>query len=350
MARYILYAPNVHTGGGLVLLRALLEAWPRGFQLLAFFDIRARDILRVPDDVEVQWCRPTFRSRYGAELALQRAAKSEDIVICFHGLPPIKRVRGQVIVFLQNRNTLGLNSLFLFNARTAARIGLERLLSRAFRHRVDRYIVQSDTMRFALESWYTRTLFMKVGSPRVSVLPFAEKLILPQRRKKAEYDFVYVADGVAHKNHVKLLAAWKLLASEGIRPSLVLTLSDRDTALAELVAKAIEDHNINVVNLGQMSHGDVNELYAKSSALIFPSTSESFGLPLIEASALDLPIIAGELDYVRDVCDPVETFDPESSRSIARAVRRFLGRREPLRELLSPLEFIENIASAGDKK
>jgi glycosyltransferase involved in cell wall biosynthesis len=58
--------------------------------------------------------------------------------------------------------------------------------------------------------------------------------------------------------------------------------------------------------------------------MIFPSILESFGLPLVEASLMGLPIISSELDYVRDVCVPVQTFDPHSPVSIARAVKRFL--------------------------
>ena len=51
-------------------------------------------------------------------------------------------------------------------------------------------------------------------------------------------------------------------------------------------------------------------------------------LPLIEAMYYGLSIIASELDYVRDVFVSVETFDPDSPVSIARAVRRFLGNAE----------------------
>ncbi len=60
------------------------------------------------------------------------------------------------------------------------------------------------------------------------------------------------------------------------------------------------------------------------TALIFPSKTESLGLPLIEAASAGLPIIASELDFVRDVCVPNETFDPYSSTSISRAVKRLL--------------------------
>ena len=63
----------------------------------------------------------------------------------------------------------------------------------------------------------------------------------------------------------------------------------------------------------------------RSKALIFPSLAESFGLPLVEAQEFNKPILASELDFVRDVCSPVDTFDPKSSLSIARAVKRFLG-------------------------
>jgi glycosyltransferase involved in cell wall biosynthesis len=72
----------------------------------------------------------------------------------------------------------------------------------------------------------------------------------------------------------------------------------------------------------------IASLYQSSSALIYPSRTESFGLPLIEAMDYGLPILASELDYVRDVVVPVETFNPDSPVSIARAVRRFLGKAE----------------------
>ena len=70
------------------------------------------------------------------------------------------------------------------------------------------------------------------------------------------------------------------------------------------------------------------------SALIYPSKIESFGLPLIEADAMNLPIIAAELDYVRDICSPTQTFDPNSSISIARAIMRFLNiKNDPIKIL-----------------
>jgi len=66
-----------------------------------------------------------------------------------------------------------------------------------------------------------------------------------------------------------------------------------------------------------------------SSALLFPSRMETFGLPMLEARALRVPVLAAERDFVRDVCEPAQTFDPASPVSIASAVRRFVEGRVP---------------------
>jgi glycosyltransferase involved in cell wall biosynthesis len=100
---------------------------------------------------------------------------------------------------------------------------------------------------------------------------------------------------------------------------------------------------IRVYNLGVLPREQVLELYKCAGALIFPSTSESFGLPLVGAAACGPPIVVEELDYVRNVVTPVETFDPESPLSIARMVRRFLGCPETPGPLMTTSEFLERI-------
>ena len=64
---------------------------------------------------------------------------------------------------------------------------------------------------------------------------------------------------------------------------------------------------------------------------------------MIEARQAGLPVLASELDYVRDVLDPEQTFNPESPLSIARAVKRFLGLNESSLPLLDATLFLKNI-------
>ena len=76
---------------------------------------------------------------------------------------------------------------------------------------------------------------------------------------------------------------------------------------------------------GECSHDEIKMLYRQSSAMIYPSLFESFGLPLIEAVSFELPVLASNSSYVADVIVPSSVFDPTSSQSIAESVQTFPG-------------------------
>ena len=332
----LLHAPNVHTGGGFVLLKALLAAWPGGRPLVVLLDTRARGQVVLPADARVTWVAPNPGSRLNAEIYLGKVSRPGDTVLCFHGLPPLLSNRAEVVVFLQNRLYLDNKLATKYKLTTWLRLLCERFVSRIFRYRVAKYIVQTPSMRRAVSQWYGAQALSCL--PMIRELPFVNAMPNSFERNGVtpKWDFVYVADGEAHKNHRVLLAAWQLLAQDGLHPSLALTLSSRDLVLKrELEAQAIAA-GLRIQDLGQMPHESVFSLYSTAKAMIFPSTSESFGLPLIEAAHAGLPILAPELDYVRDVCSPVQTFDPTSPVSIARAVKRFLAVPDPVRQLRSP--------------
>jgi glycosyltransferase involved in cell wall biosynthesis len=340
---FVLYAPNVHTGGGLVLLRAMLSTWPRSLTLTAFLDSRVRDDLALPQSADVFWVDASVASRFTAELRLRKVTCTGGRVLCFHGLPPLLPSAASVLVFLQNKLYLGRVTWSKFSSKTRVRLAFERFVGRFLRHRVEEYIVQTPSMQHAVLQWYGARASSQ--APVVRVLPFVDALhgLAERDNMTPEWDFVYVADGEAHKNHRVLLAAWQLLARDGLHPSLALTLSPRDAVLKRELDALAAEAGLRVTDLGQMSHENVLVLYSTAKAMIFPSTSESFGLPLIEATNLGLPILASELDYVRDVCSPVHTFDPTSPVSIARAVKRFLGVSEPALRLRSPQEFWQEL-------
>lgn len=206
------------------------------------------------------------------------------------------------------------------------------------RNNSNRYLVQTPSMAAAVQ----RCLGHDV---EVSVLPFVSLTDLFTPRETSapirKFDFVYVASGDAHKNHSNLLEAWRLLADEGFKPSLALTVNPTAfPVLARNISEYAREYGLDIVNFGQVPTIDIASLYQSSSALIFPSQVESFGLPLIEATQLGLPVLASELDYVRDVIQPAETFDPSSPVSIARAVRRFRNNPEPVIKVHSAEEFL----------
>ncbi|MFJ6324488.1 MULTISPECIES: glycosyltransferase [unclassified Rhizobium] len=342
MSRLLLHAPNVHVGGGLSLLRAMLRVRPSPFAI-AQLDERARGKLDVPAGLETDYVAKSFGGRLKAEWRLRRISRSGDVILCFNNLPPLFDIRGKSVVFVQNRllvESYGLRDYPLF---VRARIGLERLWLRGRRHQASRYVVQSRSMALML-----RRL---VGADKlISIVPFTEEDQMAARPDRDgavwRFDFIYAAGGDPHKNHAVLLEAWRLLARSGLRPSLCLTVDPaRHTALASAIDAAVRDDGLAITNAGWLSASELQRAYAESGALIYPSLVESFGLPLLEAHQARLPILAPERDYVRDVADPVETFDPTSALSIARAVKRYLKQPEEPVVVSSASDFLADILS-----
>lgn len=340
--RFFLHATNVHQGGGRSLLDALLQAI--GGKVVLSVDARMPLTVGLGETIEVKLVKPSFVQRVATEKWLARAVEREDVVLCFGNLPPLFRLRGRTVVFVQNRYLIEDLPLCGFTLKVRLRLEIERLwLSHRLRN-VDEFIVQTPTMKKLLE---IRTH----GRVPVRVLPFvaepsgyARVQSQPKTHKVTVFDFVYVASGEPHKNHQRLLEAWCLLASEGLFPSLCLTLDEtRFPELCRLIDKMRHQYGVKVNNVGGLSHHDVLALYGKSSATIYPSTLESFGLPLIEARQAGMPVLASELDYVRDVLDPEQTFDPNSPFSIARAVKRFMGWVEQPLGLLDASQFLASV-------
>ena len=338
--RVIIHAPNVHAGGGLVLLNSLLRNWPEKLNLTALLDIRAREKIIIPEGSSVTWIHPKILSRLSAEFTLSRAVAGGGDVLCFHGLPPLLPCKSRVFIFLQNRLLIESIKWHQYKVKTRVRLAIERLLLRLGRNKITSFIVQTPSMLRALKKWQVSL----ASETPVRVLPFVDMPVVAASCDVSDgWDFVYVADGEAHKNHRALVVAWQLLAQDGLHPSLALTLSPRDAVLKRELEDLAIEAGLRIKDLGQMPHEKVLSLYSTAKAMIFPSISESFGLPLVEAMRLGLPILASELDYVRDVCSPVHTFDPTSPVSIARAVKRFLGVPEPALRLLTAQEFWQEL-------
>ena len=345
MARTIIYAPNVSGGGGLLLLQAILNAFPEGRSLFAILDGRAKFASALPAE-DIFWAKSSLKGRWQAEKLLAATATADDIILCFHNLPPVLPVAGRIFCYVQNANLVGLIPTSHLSGWVAARYFVERFIARRYAHRIDQYLVQTPTMANALRKWLVETA--KLGKPPpVHVVPFTEELVLPSSGgdpSAARWDFLYVSDGPAHKNHLRLFDAWVLLAKEGLYPSLALTLrSDRDRALCQTLAALKSEHGLAITDLGQLPHREILACYAQAKALLFASYAESYGIPFLEAKAAGLPILAAELDFVRDMCAPVETFDPFSAVSIARAVKRFLYDRHDMVTPLSPRAFVDRL-------
>jgi glycosyltransferase involved in cell wall biosynthesis len=114
------------------------------------------------------------------------------------------------------------------------------------------------------------------------------------------------------KNHLMLLKLWRELASRGSPPKLVivgkrgwlnenvLDLLNRSRPLRPCVIEA-----------GGLSTPGLRRLMSGARALLMPSFAEGFGLPIAEAMAAKVPVIASDIEVFREIGgDALEYVDP----------------------------------------
>jgi glycosyltransferase involved in cell wall biosynthesis len=342
--RLIIHAPNINQGGGAILLRALLIALAnrKDIELILQLDTRLNtEGIELPPTAIVFQVSNTVLSRFNAEYRLIALTSPQDIVLCFGNLPPLFKILGRVCVYLQNRYIVDKQApLNGFSFKVRMRIRAERLWFRVATKNASEFMVQTPTMQHLLEKIIKSKTTIRVAT----WADFSSLMKAAHLQTEKKYEFIYVASGEPHKNHKALIEAWCLLAREDIFPRLCLTLSAQHSqSLLQWINEKKGIHKLHVENIGSMKFSDLIAYYLASKALIHPSLLESFTLPLVEAKELGLAIVASELDHVRDYVDPIETFDPNSPVSIARAVKRFLGVKNAPTTLMDAESFIAQL-------
>lgn len=344
MTGRLLYAPNIHQGGGRALLLPLLESLQNTVNVTFVLDER----MVLPQGFRLKGrvfrVKATLFSRLWFECRLCHMIKQGMLLLCMGNLPPLFASQGIQQVFVQNRYLIDDVSLNSFPLSVRLRLTIERWWLRIRASRVNHFMVQTPTMQ--------RLIKNRLGV-NAEILPFAPAITpfeLCCCKNKKQYDFLYVASGEPHKNHKTLVKAWSYLAMRGVFFSLCLTLdAKRFPDLYSWISDEIETHGLNISMIGECSHDDVQQLYRQSSAMVYPSLFESFGLPLIEAANAGLPILASAASYVTDVIDPSDVFDPNSFHAIAKSVQIFCKKPALLSiNLLDANEFLARVFSSDE--
>jgi glycosyltransferase involved in cell wall biosynthesis len=86
-----------------------------------------------------------------------------------------------------------------------------------------------------------------------------------------------------------------------------------------------------IVQLGYTSPSELPALYRGASVLVYPSLFEGFGMPIVEAMACGVPVVASSHPSLDEACgDAALRADPHDPDAIADAVRQALERSREL--------------------
>lgn len=131
--------------------------------------------------------------------------------------------------------------------------------------------------------------------------------------------FLFVGSPANNKNLANAIRAFVALG----RPDVALVMVGG--AASTFARSLLGDLPKNVISTGRLTDEEIQALYRKAAALVFPSIYEGFGIPPLEAMALGCPVIAGDIPVVREVCrDAVVYFDPRNVASIIAVMREIV--------------------------
>lgn len=120
--------------------------------------------------------------------------------------------------------------------------------------------------------------------------------------------FIYPANFLHYKNHSVIIDAIKLLSdkqriNDNTRIIFTLTKEEAQPLVRRIAELGISKY---FIFLGKIPHKKLLSFYHECSALLFPSTLETIGLPLIEAAESNISILVADKDFSREVLDTID--------------------------------------------
>ena len=333
--RIALNAVSLHpgrTGGAETYLLALLESLQRLDLAEEFFVFAARDHnLRLTHprfqlvECNVSAARKSERILW-EQLVLPRLLRQYRIDLAHFPYATLPlRYQGPAVVTMHDTVRL---------VQPEALSGLQRI----YRRLMERRMIAAGHHLIAVSAADARNLqtHLKLPAERISVVPHGvdaaflktdESLAGGTPQKDAmRRGLLWVGRPYPTKNLETLLAACRLLQQSGeLREPLRLVGIEADQQLhwRQRVAEAGLSGCVSLE--GPVPHAELPALYRSARLLVYPSTLESFGLPVLEAMACGTPVVAADIPAFREYHAGIAVLaDPHSPEDFAANIRRLL--------------------------
>jgi glycosyltransferase involved in cell wall biosynthesis len=318
-AREILNAMDVLIGEGHPLVAGLTldVLCPAGLvEVSPFANIPVRQLPRAPGHFWEQFILPCYIRGGLLSLCNTGPLTVKRQILCIHDLNSritpesyglMFRAVYRVLVPALGRRAAQIVTVSRFSQKTIGRFNIKP---------ADEITVIHDGYEHVLGWNPDRSPLTRAGLPRPFVLLVGSK--------------------APHKNVAVIYSIAAELAARGIY--LVVAGGDNATVYARQRGELLPP---NVKHLGRVNDDDLAYLYRQALCLVFPSKTEGFGLPVLEAMALGCPVISSDAASLPEVCGEAALYaSPEDAAGWLAAIGRLAA--EPMLR--------ENLAAAGPKR
>lgn len=145
---------------------------------------------------------------------------------------------------------------------------------------------------------------------------------------------MYIGRPQSHKNLWRLIEAFRLLRSS--HPDLYLALAGKKDALYDMIADRVKREGIEkVVFTSYVTDNELLWMYQNCQAYAFPSLSEGFGLPALEAMACGAPVVSSNATCSPEIYgEAAHYFDPLDVQDMATKISDVLDDPELRKKLI----------------
>lgn len=135
---------------------------------------------------------------------------------------------------------------------------------------------------------------------------------------------MYVGRPTPHKNLERLIEAFTLLQAQ--QPHLLLVLAGKKDANYQRIEKAVLKQDVKSIYFaGFVGESQLRWLYENCRAYVFPSLSEGFGLPGLEAMLHGAPVVSSNATCLPEIYgEAAYYFDPLDVQAMADAMNKVL--------------------------
>ena len=207
-------------------------------------------------------------------------------------------------------------------------------------------IVNSDSTLTSLKAYAQSTGFT---IPPSVVAPLAPAVLPPpnSRRPMEEPYFVVLGTIEPRKNHLLLLNLWRHMAEEMKSDVPQLVVIGQRGWECEQVVDMLERCAILkscVYEVSRCTDAGLSTWLHHAQALLFPSFVEGFGIPLVEALSIGLPVVASDLPVFHEVVGDIPDYlDPLDGEGWKESILAYADVAHPLR--LAQLERMHSFKS-----
>lgn len=139
-----------------------------------------------------------------------------------------------------------------------------------------------------------------------------------------DHYLLFVGTVEPRKNLQRLISAWRSIPADQRQGVRLVVVGAAGWRVASLLGQLTQEDAIDFK--GFVGDEELAQLMRGAMAFVYPSLYEGFGLPVVEAMALGIPVLTSNVGATREVAEGAAVLvDPKSDQSIRAGLVRLLG-------------------------